>query len=76
MNEPKKTKPETRTGQVPRLDFGSLPVEPPQRTPLHAYSDPGSSTGIMKIVGEGEDLAKQKDDSVNSGQVDAGYSGS
>jgi hypothetical protein len=72
MNEPKKTKPESRTGQVPRLDLGTLPVEPPQPLNTPEFADPGSATGIIKVIGEGEDRAKQRDDSATSGQVDAG----
>ena len=72
MNEPKKNKPDSRTGRVPRLDLGTLPVEPPQPLSIPEFSDPGSATGIIKVVGEGEDLAKQRDDSATSGQVDAG----
>jgi hypothetical protein len=75
MNEPKKNRPESRTGQVPRLDLSSFPVEPPQPAKSPETSDPGSSTGIIKIVGEGEDRAKHKDDSASSGQVDAGQPG-
>ena len=73
MTEPKKIKPESRTGVIPRLDLSSLPVEPPQ--PFHDPYDPGSSTGIIKIVGEGEDRAKHQDDSASSGLVDAGQQG-
>jgi hypothetical protein len=75
MSEPKKNRPESRTGQVPRLDLSSFPVEPPQPAKSPETSDPGSSTGIIKIVGEGEDRAKHKDDSASSGQVDAGQPG-
>lgn len=75
MTEPKKIKPETRTGVIPRLDLSSLPVEPPQPSSVHDVTDPGSSTGIIKIVGEGEDRAKHKDDSASSGKVDAGQPG-
>ncbi len=75
MNEPKKIRPESQTGQIPRYDLSSLPVEPPQPPDVFDKHDPGSSTGIIRIVGEGEDLAKHQDDSASSGKVDAGQPG-
>jgi hypothetical protein len=71
MNEPKKSKPQTKTGQVPRIDLSSLPGDPPQPPTIPEVPDPGSTTGIMHVMGEGEDLAKHQDDSASSGQVDA-----
>lgn len=68
---PKKKKSETKTGQVQRVDLSSLPVEPPQPTSIPEAPDPGGTTGIVHVIGEGEDLAKHRDDSASSSQVDA-----
>lgn len=71
MSEPKKKKSETKTGQVQRVDLSSLPVEPPQPASIPEAPDPGGTTGIVHVIGEGEDLAKDKDDSASASQVDA-----
>jgi hypothetical protein len=68
---PKKKKSETKTGQMPRIDLGSVPVEPPQPSSVPEAPDPGGTTGIVHVIGEGEDLAKHKDDSASSSPADA-----
>lgn len=73
MSDPnlKKNKSQTKTGQVPRIDLSSVPVEPPQPGTLPEAPDPGGTTGVIHVVGEGEDLAKHKDDSASSRPADA-----
>jgi hypothetical protein len=71
MTEPKKNKPQTKTGQVPRLELILPPVEPPLPPSIPEIADPGSTTGVMHVIGEGEDLAKHEDDSATSSPADA-----
>jgi hypothetical protein len=70
-NPKNNNKSETKTGQVPRIDLSSLPVEPPQPASMPEAPDPGGTTGIVNVVGEGEDLAKHKDDSAASNPANA-----
>jgi hypothetical protein len=71
MSDPKKNKSQTKTGQVPRIDLGSVPVEPPQPSSIPEAPDPGGTTGIVNVIGEGEDRAKHQDDSASTNPASA-----
>ena len=78
MNEPKKPSALTRTGIVPRIDYeGKAIKESPQPFTHIEPSDPGSMTGLIHIVSEGVDTAKQADDSatLSDSQADVGSKG-
>jgi|GEM_PF-2896654 len=58
----------TGTGALPRVDVEpEIQHEPPQPPYLpEVNGDPGSVTGIIPLITEGEDEAKQSDDSASS----------
>ncbi len=60
----------TKTGKVPRIDVEPEkqhePPEPPELPEIH--NDPGSITGVIRYASEGEDNAKQSDNSAQSQQ--------
>jgi hypothetical protein len=52
----------TESGQFPKPDLSMF--EPKEsREPVKSETDPGSITGVLPIVTEKEDTAKQRDDS-------------
>ena len=54
----------TASGQFPKPDLTMFaPHEPPEPRPNLDAPDPGSASSTSLIVTEGEDTAKQKDDS-------------
>jgi hypothetical protein len=56
-----------RTGVQPRVDVEpNTHNEPPQPTSLPEFDDPGAITGIIPIATEGEDEAKNSDDSATT----------
>jgi hypothetical protein len=61
-NRQQKPSAPSQTGLHPRADFtSSAPQEPPDSLPEMA--DPGGTTGSTPAVIEGEDAAKNRDDS-------------
>jgi hypothetical protein len=58
----------TETGAIPRIDLQpEIQHEPPQPTSVPEIDDdPGSITGIVPLISEGEDEAKQSDDSATA----------
>jgi hypothetical protein len=79
MNAPKKRlPPDSETGEVPRVDQDSsaaaqpkVELEPPQPRSLPEFEDVGSSTGVVSIITEGQDGAKDADDSATASRSDA-----
>src|SRR5215510_13986852 len=73
MNAPKKRlPPDGETGEMPRIDQDSPAAkESPQPRTLPEFEDVGSSTGIITIITEGQDGAKEADDSATSSRSDA-----
>lgn len=60
-------RPITATGIIPRVDLEpETPREPPVPPSLPELDDSGGITGIMPIKAEGEDAAKQDDDTTSS----------
>ncbi|MCC6802607.1 MAG: hypothetical protein IT319_06965 [Anaerolineae bacterium] len=54
----------TASGVFPKPDFSaSAPQESPETPPPEHETDPGSITGVLPIVPEGKDDAKNQDDS-------------
>jgi hypothetical protein len=60
----------TETGALPRIDIEpEIQHEPPQPPYLPEIDgDPGSVTGIIPLISEGEDTAKQSDDSATASE--------
>jgi hypothetical protein len=58
----------TETGAMPRIDVEpEIQHEPPQPTSVPEINDDrGSITGIIPLISEGEDEAKQSDDSAST----------
>ena len=61
----------TETGALPQIDVEpEIQHEPPQPPYLPEINDdPGSVTGILPLISEGEDDAKQADDSATAGET-------
>lgn len=60
-------RPSTETGLIPRVDAEpETPREPPVPPTLPELDDSGGITGIMPIRAEGEDAAKQDDDTTST----------
>ena len=56
----------TESGRFPKPDLTQFnPQEPPEPREKPEPKDPASATGVMRIITEGEDSAKQKDDSAS-----------
>lgn len=54
----------TETGQFPRPDLSLFsPHEPPEPGTPEDEIDPGSITGVIPLIPEGKDAAKDRDDS-------------
>ncbi len=60
----KKTEAESQTGAIPRMDFKALRRREPAKPPtLPEFEDTqGGITGIIHVRPEGEDSAKDEDD--------------
>jgi hypothetical protein len=57
----------SETGALPRIDMEpEIQHEPPQPTSVPEIDDRGSITGIIPLISEGEDVAKQSDDSASA----------
>ena len=64
QNQRHKPSAASQTGLHPRADLlSSTPQEPPETLPEMA--DPGGTTGVIPTVAEGEDAAKNRDNSAN-----------
>jgi hypothetical protein len=64
MNEPWA---KTNTGRFPRVEVDSpAQVDPPQPTTLPEFPDANGITGLMRVVSEGVDDARQRDDTNSS----------
>jgi hypothetical protein len=54
----------TESGVFPKPDFSTrTPQESPEPSDAVEPVDPGSVTGVLPIIAEGEDSAKDRDDS-------------
>jgi hypothetical protein len=54
----------TESGVFPKPDFSTVaPQEAPEPPAPAETDDPGSVTGVLPIIPEGEDAAKDQDDS-------------
>lgn len=66
MTEQRKAKRyDTRTGRIRPLEEPPHPVEPPMPTTAPDAPEMSGSTGVFRVVAEGDDIRRQQDDSPN-----------
>lgn len=71
MTDPENSKPNTRTGRVPRMELPSTPLHEPPQPPLmldmaDEENEPSAASPMASLPGEGEDRAKHADDSATA----------